>query len=74
MIVLPPPRPSMLRGILLMCLGVAMFPFLNAAVKVLTASYPVTEIVWARFTGLFVWVIILFFPRRGWRLDQAPTA
>jgi drug/metabolite transporter (DMT)-like permease len=61
-------HPSILRGILLMCLGVAMFPFLNASAKVLTSSYPITEIVWARFTGHLVWVIILFFPRRGWRL------
>ena len=27
----PPPRDNVLRGIALMCLGVAMFPFLNAA-------------------------------------------
>ena len=65
------PRSSVLRGILLMCLGVAMFPFLNAAAKLLTQHYPVPEIVWARFTGHLVWVVILFFPRRGWRLFLA---
>src|SRR5215472_5368378 len=64
-------RSSVLRGILLMCLGVAMFPFLNAAAKLLTQHYPVPEIVWARFTGHLVWVVILFFPRRGWRLFLA---
>ena len=31
-----------LRGILLMCLGVCMFPFLNTAAKLLTADYPIT--------------------------------
>jgi drug/metabolite transporter (DMT)-like permease len=65
------PRSSILRGILLMCLGVAMFPFLNAAAKLLTQQYPVTEIVWARFTGHLIWVVILFLPRRGWRLFAA---
>jgi len=45
-------RPEVLRGILLMCAGVSMFPFMNAAVKLLTAGYPVSQIVWARFTGL----------------------
>ena len=35
-------RPEVLRGILLMCAGVSMFPFMNAAVKLLTAGYPVS--------------------------------
>jgi drug/metabolite transporter (DMT)-like permease len=60
-----------LRGILLMCLGVCMFPFLNTAAKLLTADYPVTEIVWARFTGHLVCVLIAFMPRRGWRIFAA---
>lgn len=63
-----PLRHSSLRGILLMCLGAGMFPFLNSAAKLLTADYPITEIVWARFTGHFVWVTLLFLPRHGWRL------
>lgn len=58
----------MLRGILLMCLGVAMFPFMNAAVKLLTAHYPVMQIVWARFTGHLVVMLIVFLPRYGRRL------
>jgi drug/metabolite transporter (DMT)-like permease len=65
------PRSAIVRGILLMCLGVAMFPFLNASVKLLTRDYPVTEIVWARFTGHLIWVVILFFPKHGWRIFAA---
>ncbi len=62
------PRDGTLRGIGLMCLGVAMFPFLNASAKLLTEDYPIAEIVCARFAGHFVWVSLLFFPRHGWRL------
>jgi drug/metabolite transporter (DMT)-like permease len=57
-----------LRGILLMCAGVAMFPFMNAAVKLLGARYPVTEIVWARFTGHLIVMLIVFLPHYGRRL------
>jgi hypothetical protein len=32
-----------------MCLGVSVFPFMNAVVKLLTAHYPVMQSVWARF-------------------------
>jgi drug/metabolite transporter (DMT)-like permease len=60
-----------LRGILLMCLGVCMFPFLNTAAKLLTADYPITEIVWARFTGHLICVLIVFMPQRGWRIFAA---
>ncbi len=59
------------RGILLMCLGVSMFPFLNTAAKLLTADYPIAEIVWARFTGHLICVLIVFMPQRGWRIFAA---
>ena len=59
------------RGILLMCLGVAMFPFLNTCAKLLSADYPVLEVVWARFTGHFVVMAIVFLPSRGWGLFAA---
>jgi drug/metabolite transporter (DMT)-like permease len=57
-----------LRGILLMCAGVAMFPFMNAAVKLLGAHYPVAQIVWARFTGHLVVMLLVFLPQYGRRL------
>jgi drug/metabolite transporter (DMT)-like permease len=60
-----------LRGILLMCLGVSMFPLLNGSVKVLTEHYPIIEIVWARFTGHVVWMLVAFLPRHGWRVFAA---
>ncbi len=57
-----------LRGILLMCAGVSLFPFMNAAVKLLGARYPVAEIVWARFTGHLVIMLLVFLPHYRWRL------
>src|SRR5580658_7994486 len=60
--------PTVLRGIVLMCAGVSMFPFMNAAVKLLTATYPVTEITWARFTGHLIIMLIVFLPHYGRRL------
>lgn len=58
-------RPDALRGILLMCLGVAMFPFINTCAKLLSANYPVLMIVWARFTGHLAVAAIVFLPSRG---------
>jgi drug/metabolite transporter (DMT)-like permease len=59
---------SILRGILLMCAGVSTFPFMNAAVKLLTAHYPALQITWARFTGHLIVMLIVFVPRYHWAL------
>lgn len=69
--IIPPRQSDAVRGILLMCLGVGMFPFLNTCTKLLTADYPVLEIVWARFAGHLLIVAIAFLPKRGWRLFVA---
>ena len=60
--------PRVLRGVLLMCAGVSMFPFMNAGVKWLSPHYPVMEIVWARFTGHLLFMLLVFLPRYGGRL------
>ncbi len=60
--------PDVLRGILLMCAGVSLFPFMNTAVKLLDAGYPVAEIVWARFTGHLLFMLVVFLPQHGWSL------
>jgi drug/metabolite transporter (DMT)-like permease len=62
------PMPDRLRGILLMCAGVSLFPLMNAMMKLLTARYPVLEIVWARFTGHLVVMLAVFLPQYGRRL------
>jgi len=58
-------QPDVLRGIALMCAGVSLFPFMNATVKLLTAHYPVLQIVWARFTGHLIVMLIVFLPHYG---------
>ena len=67
----PQRTPDALRGILLMCLGVSMFPFLNTCAKLLSTEYPLLEIVWARFTGHFLVMALIFLPSSGWRLFAA---
>jgi drug/metabolite transporter (DMT)-like permease len=62
------PAPEALRGILLMCAGVSLFPLMNAMMKLLTARYPVLEIVWARFTGHLIVMLVIFLPRYGRQL------
>jgi drug/metabolite transporter (DMT)-like permease len=61
-------RSDVLRGILLMCAGTIFFPFMNAAVKLLSARYPIAEIVWARFTGHLIIMLIVFLPHYRWSL------
>jgi drug/metabolite transporter (DMT)-like permease len=60
--------PDTLRGILLMCAGVSLFPLMNAMMKLLTQRYPVFEIVWARFTGHLIVMLAVFLPQYGRRL------
>jgi drug/metabolite transporter (DMT)-like permease len=67
----PPRLSDAVRGIILMGLGVLMFPFLNTAAKLLTSDYPVWQIVWARFLGHLLFALIAFLPGRGWRLFVA---
>ena len=53
------------RAILLMLAGVSMFPFMNACVKYLTTIYPLPEVVWARFAGHMILVLLIFGPKIG---------
>src|SRR5580692_6123285 len=51
-----------------MCAGVCSFPFMNAAVKLLTAHYPAAQITWARFTGHLIVMLVVFLPHYRWSL------
>lgn len=59
---------SILRGILYLCISMAFFPFLNASVKYLGAHYPMAEIIWARYVGHLIYMVVLFAPKRGFVL------
>src|SRR5579864_5968157 len=66
-----PRQSDALRAVLLMFLGVSMFPFLNTCVKLLTVHYSLIEIVWARFAGHFLTMVAVFLPSRGWPIFRA---
>jgi drug/metabolite transporter (DMT)-like permease len=57
-----------LRAIALMCAGVSTFPFMNAAVKLLSPHYPAVQISWARFTGHLIIMLLVFLPQYRWTL------
>ena len=61
----PDHRAEVLRGITLMCIGALVLPFLNMLAKYLSGHYPVAQIVWARYAGHLLYMLILFAPRRG---------
>jgi drug/metabolite transporter (DMT)-like permease len=66
----PPRRPAVsdaLRAIGFMCAGVSTFPFMNAAVKLLSLNYQIT---WARFTGHLIVMLLVFLPQYHWKLLQ----
>ncbi|MEM7405051.1 MAG: DMT family transporter [Pseudomonadota bacterium] len=50
-------------GILWMVAATALFVALDATAKLLTSYYPVGQVVWARFTFHFLFVLILLAPR-----------
>lgn len=53
------------RAILFMLAGVSIFPFLNASAKYLTQTYPLSEVIWARFAGHILLVLLIFAPKLG---------
>jgi drug/metabolite transporter (DMT)-like permease len=57
-----------LRAIILMCAGVSTFPFMSAAMKLLSPNYPAVQITWARFTGHLIIMLLVFLPRYRWGL------
>jgi len=57
-----------LRGILFMCIAVTFMPIMNGIAKFLVVEYPMPQVVWARFTGHFLFMVAIFWSGRGWRL------
>ena len=58
-------------GIAYMLLGIVLLPVMNAIAKSLTADYPLTQVVWARFLGHLVWMSLFFGPFLGAALLRA---
>lgn len=53
------------RAVLYMLYAASLIPLLNAGAKYLSGSYPIMEIVWARYAGHFFFMALFFVPRRG---------
>ena len=48
-----------------MLLVAVFIPLLNASAKYLAARYPIIQIVWARYAGHFIYMVLFFAPRLG---------
>ena len=53
------------RAVLFMMLAAAFIPLLNAAIKYLAPTYPIIELLWARYAGHLGFMLIVFAPRHG---------
>ncbi len=66
--------PQRLVGVALMCGALAMFASLDAMAKVLSQSLPVSQVVWARYAGHFVFALAFVLPSRDrfrlWRTNS----
>lgn len=58
-----PPGPT--RGILLMILAIFLFTAMDATAKGLIARYPAPLVVWTRFAGQLLLVLLILGPRLG---------
>lgn len=63
--------PDILIAFLFMGAAITLLPFMNVTAKYLSAEYPTTQILWARYTGHLVFMILMFMPRQGLSLLRA---
>jgi len=60
-----------LKGVGLMGLAMLVIPFMNATAKWLGGEFPIVEVVWARYAGHLIFMLILFAPTRGMGLFRS---
>lgn len=60
-----------MTAFLFMGVAITVLPFMNVAAKFLSTDYPTTQILWARYTGHLVFMLLVFMPRRGLSLLRA---
>ena len=53
------------RAVLFMLIVAVLIPLLNAAIKYLVVTYPVAELLWARYAGHLAFMLVVFAPRHG---------
>jgi drug/metabolite transporter (DMT)-like permease len=59
------PSSNPLRGIIYIIAATSVFPLLNASVKYLGDYYPMPQLVWFRYAGHFLFMLIIFMPTQG---------
>ncbi|MGQ0674518.1 MAG: DMT family transporter [Rhodospirillales bacterium] len=67
------PVQNAMRGIAMICAAYLLFSCLDAVAKLLGQSYPVTQIVWARFAvhaGVAIMLVAPYLRERPWRTGQ----
>ena len=65
-------QPSLGRGIALTLLAWSVFPILDAISKFLAADYHVFFVMWGRFSGQFLFAVLLVLPRGLARTAKTP--
>ncbi|RCW88758.1 DMT family transporter [Paracoccus lutimaris] len=58
-----PARKTQMRGIALLLMAIVIFSLMDATAKYLGQNYPPAQIVWARFVGNLLIVLVIFGPR-----------
>jgi len=64
------PEDRVLRAIIATIISMSCLSILAAMSKVLSAGYPVPEIIWARYFFAFAFMLIVFLPKHGRALFQ----
>jgi drug/metabolite transporter (DMT)-like permease len=63
-----PKPPHLLRGMLLIMSAVFLFSSMDTLAKYAMRSYPLTPLVWARYSVHMLFMLVLLAPRMGWSL------
>ena len=66
---------QLLKGIILMLGAMSVVPMLDVIAKILSESYPVMQISWARFAFHTLWLLPLLYWQklRWWRMPKQPV-
>ena len=66
---------QLLKGIALMIAAMTVVPMLDVIAKILSESYPVMQISWARFAFHTLWLLPLLYWKklRWWRMPKQPS-
>jgi drug/metabolite transporter (DMT)-like permease len=65
------PAGGLARAIIFMVVAMSMIPLMNISVKYLSPDYPTNQIVWARYAGHLLFVLIIFLPHHGLAMLKA---